>query len=294
MTQRASVVAAVQSPTLLNILAKADGWSLRVCELGDHSGLAESQLLDVPMWQFQVDRDPEIVLVCTPQQLATARTRWPKSRVLWLVHNGRERGLLPADCEDGVAGAVVFSERLRWLCQAGRRPRFHFVSPAYEAVPEWSWKSNELWTLRNRPGTRSDDRDNVIAAITDGYNHTLYGQGQRVPFADDSTKKRLRSSCSAYVSALDRAAGFALAEHEAFAAGVPVIGGWWGDTADELSPLYWALQYDLGAMRRAVERVVADPGAAGELSELGCAYIATYRTQARMNQTVADLISRVL
>lgn len=294
MTERVSVVAAAQSPTLLNSLAQARQWSFRVADLGDCRGLAEMSALTVPPWQHGVDREPQIVFVCTPMQFEVALARWPKAQILWFIHNGRERGLLPVDYEDRIAGAVCFSEHLRWICQAGRKRPFYFLSMPYEPAPEWSWAPNSLWTMRNRADTRSDDGLNVIAAITDGFAHTYYGQGHPTAFADDATKRRLRGSCSAYVSALHRTAGFGLAEHEAFAAGVPVIGGWWGDLPSELSSRYWGLQHDIRSMRAAIERVAQSPAWASELSALGLEYIAKHRTVARFEETVAALLSAVL
>lgn len=284
-----SVVAALQSPTLLNILRKSSSWDLHVAPLGDHEGLAEVAELTVPTWN-EGDPAPEIVLVCSPAHLFNAKTRWPKARVVWVVHNGWERWLLPPEHEDKVAGVVVFGERLRWLCQAGRKPRFHFVSPAYEVSQKWSWTPDCLWTLRNQPNTRNDDSPNVFAAITQESTHTFYGQGQNAGFADAAKKANLLSSCSAYVSALHRTAGFGLAEHEAMAAGVPLIGGWWGDMEEELSPSYWGLQHNLYKMYEATRRVVVDKDGAEELSALGCEYITKYRTQERMDQTAKDFL----
>lgn len=289
-----SVVAAAQSPTLLNMLARSARWSLRVADLGDCQGLAEMAALKVATWQLDVDDDPRIVFVCSPMQFEVASARWPRARLLWFIHNGRERGLLPREYEERIDGAVCFSEHLRWICQSGRTRPFYFVSLPYEPASEWSWAENRLWTLRNRADTRSDDGLNVIAAITDGFAHTYYGQGHPTAFADDETKRRLRGSCSAYISALHRTAGFGLAEHEALAAGVPVIGGWWGDLSVELSPRYWGLQHEIRAMRSAVERVVASRAWAEELSALGLEYVAKYRTVARFEQTVAELLAAVL
>jgi len=291
-TAATRVVAAVQSPTLLSILAKSSAWSLSAYPLGDHDGLAEAEATRISTWN-DGDSSPEVVLVCSPAHLFSARAKWPTARIVWVVHNGRERWLLPAEHEDSVAGVICFSERLRWLCQAGRRPAFHFISPAYEARIEWTWAENRLWTLRNRPGTRSDDRENLIAAITQGASHSFYGQDQPTGFADADTSRALRGQCSAYVSALDRSAGFGLAEHEALAAGVPIIGGWWGDMEGELPAEYWGLQHNPRKMHEAAKRVASDESAAKELSALGLGYIAEHRSLARMNETIATLLRKL-
>jgi len=286
------VVAAVQSPTLLNILAASSSWSLAAYPLGDHGGIAETAAMRLPIWS-EGDRLPEVVLVCSPAHLFNARAKWPRARIAWVVHNGRERWLLPAEHESSVAGAICFSERLRWLCQAGRRPTFHFISPAYEAQGDWTWSENRLWTLRSRPSTRTDDRENLIAAITQESAHSFYGQDQPTGFADAETARALRGRCSAYVSALDRSAGFGLAEHEALAAGVPIIGGWWGDMEEEMPDGYWGLQHNPRKMHEAARRVASDESAAKELSALGLGYIAKHRSRARMNETIAAFLRKL-
>lgn len=287
-----TVVAAVQSPTLLNILARSSSWKLFACPLGDHENLTEFSALEVPTWQPE-HGNPQAVLVCSPAHLFSARARWPLAKIFWLVHNGRERWLLPAEHEDSVSGAIVFSERLRWLCQAGRRTKFHFVSPAYAPAADWSWAEDRFWTLRNRPLSRSDDRENLIAALTEDRKHTFYGQEQRAGFAGPSAIQSIRSSCSAYISALDRSAGFGLAEHECLASGVPIIGGWWGDLDEELSRDYWALRHDPREMRRSVDRAALQKEDCELLSRLGIEYIKKYRTPQRMDETVSEIMARL-
>ena len=285
------VVAAVQSPTLLNILATSSAWSLKVCAMGDHGGLDETSALRVPSWNND-EPPPDVVLVCAPSHREFAK-RWPAARVLWVIHNGSERGLLPKEHEEGLAGVVCFSERVRWICQAGRSVRCHFVSPAYEAAPTWKWAPDALWSLRNRPDSRRDDRDAIIPAVVAGQKHTFYGQGQAAGFLDAEGKSRLRSSCSAYVSCLSRGSGFGLAEHEAFAAGVPVVGGYWGDIEAEMSPDYWSLAHHVGKMHLAAQTLAQRGDDAATLSELGLAYIREYRTVRRMDETIAAMLDQL-
>lgn len=287
-----SVVAAYQSPTLFNILAESSSWDLKMAPLGDHAGLAELAQMTAPVWT-EHDRAPEVVIVCSPAHLAAAREKWPRARYVWAVHNGYERWLLPPEHEPSVAGAVCFSEKVRWVQQAGRSARFFFVSPAYQVRPEWSWRPNCLWTLRNRPQTKTEDINALLAVMTDGLAWQVYGQDQQLGVADAERKAALRASCSAYVSVAPRCAGFGLAEHEAFAAGVPVIGGWWGDLANELPHSYWGLQHDLYRMRDAARSVCEDEHGATELSRLGMEYIRSYRTRARMDESIAALLAAI-
>jgi hypothetical protein len=85
MTPR--VVAALQSPTLLNILIQSSAWSLSVQELGDHAGLKETSLADFPILRRPEER-VELVLVCSPDHLFNARKIWPRAKIAWLIHNG--------------------------------------------------------------------------------------------------------------------------------------------------------------------------------------------------------------
>lgn len=288
-----NVVVAIQSPSLLNILARSSSWSMKACAMGDDTDLAEVSELRVPRWDEERDADPTVVLVCAPAHREWAAKQWPKAGLLWVIHNGSERGLLPKEHEDGLAGVVCFSERVRWICQAGRSVRCHFVSPAYEASPTWKWAPDELWSLRNRPDSRRDDRDAIIPAVVEGQKHTFYGQGQAAGFVDAAAKARLRASCSAYVSCLARGSGFGLAEHEAFAAGVPVVGGYWGDVESEMSPDYWSLSHHVRKMHISARMLARRADDAETLSELGLAYVREYRTTARMNATIAEMLASV-
>lgn len=286
------VVAAYQSPALFNILATSKQWRLRMAPLGDHEELAELAELDVPTWT-EADPSPELVVVCSPAQCDAAKQQWPDAKRIWAVHNGFERWLLPAEYEQEVVAAVCFSDRVRWLQQTGRTTRFVFLSPAYEAMPTWTWEPNHLWTLRNRIAERKSDGETVIAAVTEGLAHVYYGQGQPAGIADRTKKVELRSSCSGYISALHRSAGFGLAEHEAMAAGVPVIGGWWGDLDKEIGPGYWGLVDDIRDMKRAARKVADSSGDATRLSQMGLEYIRRYRTADRMDDSITSLLSAI-
>ena len=292
MTNSISVVAAVQSPTLLNILGRSNEWSFRVMPLGDHEGLQETSMLTVPAWDPRRDQMPEIVLVCSPEQYRRASRFWPDAKLLWVIHNGYQRQLLPREFEGSVAGAVCFSSMVAWLASAGRDTvPFHFISPVYEAEPVWSWAPNNLWSLRSRPNTRGDDREAIVPAVVRGCSHTFYGQDQPAGFATGAKKVELLSSCSGFLSALSRSAGFGLAEHEALAAGVPVIGGWWGDMREEMPPEYWALSDDLRRMAEASRRLCESADGAQELSQMGLDYVRKYRSAARMDETIRDLVN---
>jgi len=281
------VVAAVQSPGLFDILTTATAWSLKMCDLGDVAGMTEMASLRSPVVSPSSVK-PSVVIVCTPAHLSRAQDKWPSAKIVWAIHNGRERWLLPQSLEHHVSAVVCFSERVRWLASAGKTLPHFFVSPAYEPRPRWSWRANMFWTLRNRPNGRLDDRDNVIPAVMRGLAHTFYGQRQPAGPADTERKEQLIASCSAYVSCLDRAAGFGLAEHEAMAAGVPVIGAPWGDMDAEAYDYPFA--YDLRDLHLRATHVATNRETAEQMSRLGLEYISRHRSFDRMNQTIASLM----
>lgn len=280
------VVAAVQSPGLFDILTTASAWSLKMCNMGDTRGMDEMASMRSPVFGPQVLK-PSVAIVCSPGHLSFAKSVWPSAKIVWAIHNGRERWLLPQHLESQVTAVICFSERVRWLASAGKTVPHFFISPAYEPRPRWSWRENLFWTLRNRPVGRLDDRDNVIPAVTEGLNHTFYGQQQRAGAANAATKEALMASCSAYVSCLDRAAGFGLAEHEVMAAGVPLLGGPWGDLEEEAD---YPLKYSLTDLYDLARRVAKDQEYAQLMSWRGLEYISKFRTVDRMNATIASLV----
>ncbi len=92
---------------------------------------------------------------------------------------------------------------------------------------------------------------------------------------------------------MQRTAGFGLAEHEALANGVPLIGGWWGDLEEEMSDDYWGLSHNLYKMSLATERVLNDEDGARELSQLGLDYIRKYRSTERMDDSVRTMLEAI-
>ena len=175
MTNSISVVAAVQSPTLLNILGRSNEWSFRVMPLGDHEGLQETSMLTVPVWDPRRDQMPEIVLVCSPEQYRRASRFWPDAKLLWVIHNGYQRQLLPREFEGSVAGAVCFSSMVAWLASAGRDTvPFHFISPvatiAGRSFPPWSEAAPTHSTARTNPqALRQEPRRSSFCLLAPGF-----------------------------------------------------------------------------------------------------------------------------
>jgi hypothetical protein len=62
---------------------------------------------------------------------------------------------------------------------------------------------------------------------------------------------------------------------------------------DELPAEYWGLRHNLKAMRDSAVRVCEDESGARELSSLGLEYIRRYRTKDRMDDSIAEMLSRI-
>jgi len=285
---RPTVVFALQSPTLLNVLAKSKRWQLEVADLGDHPG-QESALLEAPAYRGgPVDH----VFVCSPEHWRRAREQFPRARLWWLVHNGLP-GIIPADIQP--ERAVALSRRVAGL-QRLVRPDLPIlvVTPAYEPRRVWSWAPG-AWTMVSRPATRHPEHlHNVerVRALAD-VDHELYGEGEPGGFLYPEDREKKQSACSAYLSALPRWSGFGLAEHECLAAGVPVVGSRWGDMPEEMPEEYVGL-VDAPSVQAAVLRSLADPvhgPALGRtLSEIGLAFIAGHRRLEQMEEGIQEVI----
>lgn len=277
------VVWALQAPTLLNLLARSAAWRLTVADLGDASMLKEAELLRAERYR---SGDPAVVFVCTPDHLAAARQRFPRSRHVWVLHNGR-RQLLPPTAD--VAETLCLSHHVARLQQRDGITG-HVVVPAYEPSLGFRWTPNKLFVMMSRPSSRTGEREHLLNMVerASGKRATRYGQDQAGGFLYD--RAAVYADCSGYLSALPDWAGFGLAEHEALAAGVPVIGNRrWGDMEEEL-PDYSGLQGSVSEQGRAAKRVAEDAEFAAQLSERGIEFISAHRTRARMDAGITSLL----
>jgi hypothetical protein len=282
-----NVVFAVQSPTLLNILASSAKWNLLAMDLGDCGDLQEASLAKYKFWSGE--RDVKHVFVHSPQARVNARRRFPEAKLWWVLHTGSPDLATPV----GAVNALVFSRSMKRIHSA-RNPqlRTSVVTPHYDAAPVWQWSQGVAWAMRNRPTTRSQEALKSLLHVADsvGESFTCYGQGWPAGFVDDARRAALQASCSAYVSALPKWAGFGLAEHECFAAGVPVVSSRWGDMDEEMPAEYWALHDDQDVQREALRRLVRDKDGAETLSRVGVDFIRSYRTKDRMDGEIEALL----
>ncbi len=293
------VVAALQSPFLLNRWARTREWNLFYEQLGDHDGLAESKYLELSKFSNSGINDASVdaVLVTSPLQLETARRRFPGAWVFWVVHTGFFLEVFPSEYISQVDGIITLSQRVQDI-QYVHKPVLHtmhnfVITPWYEANPVWKWKRNTLWTIRSRPQSRMEPEripfEYTIKRIhraqikSPSLSFKFYGQNAPDGYITARGKARLFKNSSAYIGALPIDAGFGLAEHEALAAGVPIVCMRWGDFPREMSADYAALVQDMKDLPKEALRLAVDKEYAENISQLGIKYIETYRTQASMD-----------
>lgn len=285
---KSRAVFALQSPTLLNILAKSDAWQMEVAFLGDHPG-READLLEVPYYQSgRVDH----VFVCSPEHWRRAQKEFPAAKLWWLIHNGLP-DIIPEDIEP--ERAVALSYRVRWA-QRAVRPELPIgvIVPAYEPKPVWGW-GMQSWTMISRPKTRHPDHLQRVGRVRDlsGVPHVLYGEDEPGGFLHPEDQVKLKGACSSYLSALPEWSGFGLAEHECFASGVPVVGSRWGDQDWEMPTEYFALADSLEEQANALS-VLCNCRKEGKLlSEMGLDFISDKRNLRQMSQRIRRVLETI-
>lgn len=227
------VLFAHQAPTLIDNFAQSHLWRVETIDLGDSDGFDEMKLLKTS--KSSTTSGVEWLFVCSPLQLQNAQSLG--SKVCWVMHNGKPNPNLVGVINPSNTQAIVcMSERNAaqvrfWY---GKDIPVHVLIPGYEPTPVWSWRSNLSWTVKSRPWARDREALELVHSVVIGskaFNHLWYGQGQPSGFLTPRNKLSIMQSCSCYISSLPRWAGFGLTEHECMAAGVPVVGSRWGDTA---------------------------------------------------------------
>lgn len=280
-----NVVVALQSPTLFNQLAISNEWNLWMEPIGNHEKLMEATLPRIPPLG-RMDPIPDAVFVCAPSHIEMARRRWPHAKIVWVFHNGFQP-LLPDKCNHEIDGAIAFSHRVCRAQSAYHGIKVRYISVAYEPSPRWKWNPDAFWSMRNRPSTRTEDVPMVVSLSMRDQSFTCYGQDQPGGFVDNMRREELVRSCTAYVSCLPRLAGFGLAEHEAMAAGVPVLATPWGDMEEE-APFYPSMARTLEELPRIASDLNINPSMAQYTSTMGLNYIGSCRTVASMDKSIAE------
>lgn len=269
------VVWAIQSPTLLNILAQGP-WDMQVADFGDAQGLAEVSQLTAPRWDGRPD-GVEAVFVCSPLHVENARKHLPKARILLVAHQGYHQKL-PA-CPEA-RGVVCFSKQIASHIRPASR-NVWVLRPSYPVESRWKYFAGKCWTMMSRPGTREP----ISYAGMDTARQLsktpirVYGQEQTDGALDRQQRESMMISCSAYVSVLPPRAGFGLAEHEAMSLGCPVVGAEWGDVAwlrarGGRYPASGFREYgDIFGIAELIDRIAKDERFAREISIEQSAYL---------------------
>jgi len=297
---RRRVVAALQAPTLLNNWARSKKWDLQVAEIAYHEGLSEASLLSAPKWDG-VSSDIMAVLVTTPAQLESAASVFPSAKRIWIAHNGQGH-LIPRPLLDQIDGIVTLSRKVLDL-QRTQIPELlgkpaWIIPPSYVPTHEFGWSPNAAWSMKSRPRTRDKYELAFFAQCQErasklGIQIKLFGQDAPGGFLDESTRAALYEICSCYVSALPPWAGFGLAEHECMAAGVPVVGLYWGDVREMYGQKYPALVDDLDSLAEVIEKLCDDREFARRVSEAGHDYIETCFSPTAMDQAIVQFVEEI-
>jgi hypothetical protein len=282
------VVAALQSPTLLNIWAESDCWKLEVAPLGD-CDLAEARLLKAPRYE---QGEPRAVLVCSPEHIERARGRWPGIKIVWVHHNART-DLFPIECQERADHRIVLAESIALAQKTwNAEPPVSVIVPHYLPVRRFRWRPNTLWTMMSRPRTRHEEHLSMMAEMIRrlGTALTVYGEDQPASFLGVRGKRELVEGSSAYVSSLPPWSGFGLAEHEMFAAGVPVIGPRWADIVSEMPDEYTTLCAGSEANVLAAKLLAGCQHCAEHFGEMGLEFVSQFRTRQRMDEGIEQFL----
>jgi len=308
MTQRAPVVLfAAQAPTLLNLLANTDAWDLRCEPMGDAAGLAESALLD-PRIKGLDHETPDLIVVCSPDHLRAAEQLQADIGqhipVVWAAHNGYE----PHLTHKWQGPVLTFSTNNIHAHVPDSREQVYVIRPHLPIVdlhPRQAMCAAPhpfFWTMQNRPSTRNiitQTRTSLVARAVDelsgqGVHLRVYGQDQTHGFLSPEARREHLIWCPAYVSGLPSCAGFGLAEHEALAAGSPLIAYAWGDTFVTLAG-YPGLVHSFDQLKeRLALRALDDIRERSAWKSAGFDLLQTHYTRRIMEQGIERLLDGLL
>lgn len=287
------VVFAIQSPTLVNILAKSDQWDLQVCDMGDTNFKEAQSLVDTKKWDGDW-LDVHSVYVCSPAHYEFATQHFKNSKIVWVLHSGLTH-LIPENLKPRYALNFQYSNVVSW---ALARPEMEIrtVIPHYQPDPcGWQWKPNDLWTMQSRPETRLPEAGMNIARVFEASpyvtkHHRFFGENQRGGFLDPVAREDRFRHCSAYLTCLHRRSGFGLAQHEALSKGTPLVGLSWADMS---SKKLLGLHDTIEQTTLAAERVMLDRRYAEAVSKSGLEFIALERSKARMDESIKELLETI-
>jgi hypothetical protein len=293
MLPKPLVVWAIQSPTILNRLARSQAWRLRVADLGDSTGFRERELLACRQYDAG-DGDPNFVFVCSMMQLQTARHRFPRATMVFVAHQGypfrimhllKEVSCIATFCS---SHADVYQDLLPLH-------RSRALIPVFVPEPTWQWSPETLWTVLSRPGGRhpmaSAGVHEILYLMAEARpkqrpSHVWYGQDQPGGFLDEAGISAKKSRCSAYLTMLPPKSGIGLVEHECMAAGVPIVGARWADLLrlGDVRSLHDYFSFE--RIREECFELCDSEAYARSVSEDGLQYVSERFSQRAMDQSI--------
>ena len=275
---------------------------MSVADFGDSEDLAEMSQLEAPLWDG-IESNVELVFVCSPLHVVRARKFLPKARIALVSHQGFGHKV---PYSEDAAVLVTFSTAVQQFIQSDATRLLHLrdisryavLTPHFRVTPNWRWRSNVIWTMKSRPDTREPlalAMLNSIQAMSK-LSIRVFGQLQSDGLLDRMGKEKLRSESSCYLSALHPRAGFGLSEHEAMAAGCPVIGTLWGDL--QLSHRLgltgpWSGFREYGDLYNLIDLlsiVATTPDRARQISEEQQEYVSSAFSVRRMDASITELL----
>jgi hypothetical protein len=269
-----TILFALQAPTLLNNFAQIpEVWDVRYVKTGPVD-FAEESLLEVPEW----DGAPLSLFVgCDASHEAWAVSHLLDVPSYTMIHTSDPNGM----------GGRQFGKHLIGMQRHGLnlaawhlKPKStHYLSIAYEAKPSWTWAPDEPWSVMSRPQHRRPGTQARMA----------FGQDQPDGFLVGAARAEVLANSSCYVSMVGPEAGVGLMEHEAMAAGVPVVARAWGDLLDNM-PDYPGIARDDSELLALALQCSVNRGFAEHVAEAGLRYTKLFRTRESLVQSATSLL----
>jgi hypothetical protein len=281
-----TILFALQAPTLLNNFAQIpEVWDVRYVKTGPVD-FAEESLLEVPEWDGAL---LSLFVGCDASHEAWAARHLLDVPCFTMIHTSD-----PNDMGGRQFGKHLIGMQRHGLNLAAwhLKPKStHYLSIAYEAKPSWTWAPDEPWSMMSRPQHRRIGTQARMKFLKEKLPHLkLYGQDKPDGFLTGATRTEVLAHSSCYVSMVGPEAGVGLMEHEAMAAGVPVVARAWGDLKSNM-PDYPALADNDDDLLALAIRCSWDRSFAEYVAEAGLRYTKLYRTRESLVQSATELLA---
>jgi hypothetical protein len=280
-----TILFALQAPTLLNNFAQIpEVWDVRYVKTGPVD-FAEESLLEVPEWDGAL---LSLFVGCDASHEAWAARHLLDVPSYTMIHTSDPNGM----------GGRQFGKHMIGMQRHGLniaewhwKPKStHYLSIAYEAKPSWTWAPYRPWSVMSRPQHRRPGTQARMAFLRDKLPYlSLYGQDQPDGFLVGAARAEVLANSSCYVSMVGPEAGVGLMEHEAMAAGVPVVARAWGDLLDNM-PDYPGIARDDSELLALALQCSVNRGFAEHVAEAGLRYTKLFRTRESLVQSATSLL----